>query len=69
MGIKPQKNTVCFTNLYGHVIDSSQVTAGTTIADSQFPKSVEDVDGHSFDKWDYDGRVMTNDYVLRALYK
>lgn len=64
-----KKITVYFTDLYGHVIGSSQVTAGTTIADSQFPKSVEDVDGHSFDKWDYDGRVMTNDFIVRALYK
>ena len=64
-----KKITVYFTDLYGHVIGSSQVTAGTTIADSQFPKSVEDVDGHSFDKWDYDGKEMYHDYVLRALYK
>lgn len=64
-----KKITVYFTDLYGHVIGSSQVTAGTTIADSQFPKTVEDVDGHSFDKWDYDGKGVYHDYVLRALYK
>lgn len=64
-----KKITVYFTDLYGHVIGSSQVTAGTTIADSQFPKSVEDIDGHSFDKWDYDGKEMYHDYIVRALYK
>lgn len=64
-----KKITVYFTDLYGHVIGSSQVTAGTTIADSQFPKTVEDVDGHVFDKWDYDGKEMYHDYVLRAKYK
>lgn len=64
-----KKITVYFTDLYGRVIGSSQVTAGTTIADSQFPKSVEDVDGHSFDKWDYDGKEIYHDYIVRALYK
>lgn len=64
-----KKITVYFTDLYGHVIGSSQVTAGTTIADGQFPKTVEDIDGHSFDKWDYDGKEMYHDYIVRALYK
>lgn len=62
------KVTVYFTDSHGRVIGSSQVTAGTTIADSQFPKTVEDVDGKTFDKWDYDGKVMTNDYIVRAIF-
>lgn len=63
------KITVYFSDLYGHVIGSNQVTSGTNIAESQFPKTVEDVDGHTFDKWNYDGRALYHDFIVRAEYK
>ncbi len=63
------KITVTFTDMYGHSLGSSQVTTGTTIADSQFVKDVPDCDGKKFDKWDYDGGVIEHDFVVRAIYK
>ena len=67
--ISKEKLTVYFTDAYGRVIGTSQVTKGTTIADSQFVQSVEDCDGLAFDSWDYDGRVIEHETVVRALYK
>ncbi len=61
--------TVTFTDMFGHPLGSSQVTVGTTIADSQFVKDVPDCDGKKFDRWDYDGGVIEHDFVVRALYK
>ena len=63
------KITVTFTNMYGNVLGSSQVTSGTTIEDSQFVKDVPDCDGKKFDSWDYDGKELYHDTVVRANYK
>ena len=42
------KVTATFKNLYGVIIGSSQITKGTDIAKSQFPKSVPDIKSSIF---------------------
>ncbi len=65
-----EKVTVWFTDARGRVIGSTQVTKGTTVAESQFMTDVPDFeDGRTFDKWDYDGRVIEHEYIIRANYK
>ncbi len=63
------KVTAYFTDAYGHVLGSSQITSGTTIGDNQFVKDVPDCDGKKFDGWDYDGRKLYHDIIVRANYK
>ena len=64
-----EKLTVYFTDAFGNALGSSQVTKGTTIAESQFVQDVPECDGKTFDHWDYDGRVIEHQYIVRALYK
>lgn len=67
-----EKVTVYFTDMFGEVIGTSQVTKGTDIAESQFPQTVEDIEHegvtYTFDSWDYDGHVMEHQYIVRANY-
>ncbi len=65
-----EKVTVWFTDARGRVIGSTQVTKGTTVAESQFMADVPVLDdGRTFDKWDYDGRVIEHERIIRANYK
>ena len=71
-GEKAQKNvkiTVYFTDLYGHVIGSSQITSGTSIGEKQFATDIPDCNGKKFDSWDYDNRELFHDTIVRANYK
>ncbi len=67
-----EKLNVYFTDMYGHVIYTVQVTKGTTVGKTQFPKEVKDIrtrEGeYTFDKWDYDGRKVEHELIIRALY-
>ncbi len=63
------KLTVWFTDALGRIIGSSQVTKGTDIADSQFPAEIPNCEGMTFDHWDYDGRLIEHEYIVRAIYK
>ena len=67
-----QKITVTFTDLFGKAIGSVKVTVGTDVAKSQFPETVEDIEHNGtvyvFEKWDYDGRLMYHDTVIRGMY-
>ena len=65
--------TATFKNLYGVIIGTSKITKGTDIAKSQFPKKVPDIETskgtYVFERWDYDGSVLTDDISVKAVYK
>ena len=60
---------VYFTDENGRVIGTSQVTKGTTVAETQFIQEVPECNGKAFDHWDYDGRVIEHQFIIRAVYK
>ncbi len=64
-----EKLIVYFTDENGRVIGTSQVTKGTTVAESQFMQEVPECNGKAFDHWDYDGRTIEHQFIIRAVYK
>ncbi len=64
-----EKLMVYFTDENGRVIGVSQVTKGTTVAESQFVQEVPECNGKKFERWDYDGRVIEHQFIIRAVYK
>ena len=64
-----EKVTAYFTDATGKVIGSSKITKGTDIAKNQFPAEVKDCNGKKFDHWDYDGHVLLEDTIVRAIFK
>ncbi len=71
--VPANKVTATFKNLYGVIIGTSQITKGTDIAKSQFPKGkVPDIvtpnGTYVFDHWNYDGSKLTDDISVKAVY-
>ena len=67
------KVTATFKNMYGVIIGTSKITKGTDISKNQFPKNVPDIvtskGTYVFDHWNYDGKPLTDNISVKAIYK